>query len=487
MGPGKRHRKASAALAALVLLGSCGGGGSPAPTPTPTPTPPPSAGADFAITNVRILDTEGLRTLDAMTVRVKGGTILEVGETASTASDATVTIDGSGKVVMPGLIDAHVHVYNDYELPLFPANGVTTVRNMWGTPGILALREQVRAGSLLGPEIVTSGPIIDGSPPFWPTSDVATTAQGARALVRDHKAAGYDFIKVYFRLSSPVFDAIAEESQAQGLRYAGHAPRDKGVEAVYASDIWSVEHLDGYLLATLNPASGYDPANPDIADLFAVLRDIRDGRRPFSDLFLPAERQRLARVSSSAGTVHVPTMSLWQQRYLTRAEVAAQQARPELRFIHPAVRTEWADAANALFARYTDEEIELLDLQHDEDYRIIMAIAAEGGDIPTGTDARNPYVLFGFSMHEELEHYVEAGMSEMEALSWATWRAASFLGLQGSIGAIKAGYEADFVLLDADPTASIGNTRSIASLFLDGRRYTRAQLDNALETVAASF
>ena len=490
MKPGRMLSPIALAGALFLGLSSCGGGGNSSGGgggPTPTPTPPPAAGADIAITNVRVLPMDGSGPSDGMTVRIKDGLILQVAATASTPADATTVIDGSGKVLMPGLIDAHVHVYDDYEMPLFPANGVTTVRNMWGTPQLLTLRQRIRSGSLLGPEIVTSGPIIDGNPPFWATSDVATSPAEGRALVRAHKAAGYDFIKVYFGLDANTFAAIADEAGQQGLRYAGHAPRAFGVEEVYGSDIWSVEHLDGYLSAIVTPSSGYVPGSSSIEDLFAILRDIRDGLRPASDLYSPGERARLAQVSLAADTAHVPTLSFWQQRYLTRAEVTAQKAQPEMRFIHPSVRAEWAAAADAFFARYTDEQLELFDLQHDEDYRILADLFAAGVEIPTGTDARNPYVLFGFSMHEELEHYVTAGLSEMDALRWATSGAAQFLGLEGRIGRVVSGLEADLILLDADPSVDIANSTRIAAVLVDGRRYSRAQLDAALENVANGF
>ena len=473
-----------------LMLANCGGGGSSTPTPGPPvggPQPTPIPGADLAITNVRLVAMDGTGPRDAMTVRVKDGLILEIGQSASTEADAARTIDGTGLTMTPGLIDAHVHVYDDYELPLFPANGVTTVRNMWGTPGILDLRTQVRSGALFGPEIVTSGPIIDGDPPFWPTGDVARTPAEGRALVQAHKAAGYDFIKVYFGLDAATFDAIRDEAAAQGMQYAGHAPRDFGIEQTYGSDIWSVEHLDGYLRAIVDPASGYDPATSDLDDLFAVLRQIRDGQRPASDLFSPAKRLELAELSANADTAHVPTLSLWQMRYLTRAEEAAMRARPEMRFIHPAVRQEWADAAISLFTRFTDEQIDLLDLQHDEDFRIIADLLANGAEVAVGTDARNPYVLFGFAIHDELGFLVEGGLTPTEALMLATIRTAEFLDLQAEIGTVEVGKQADLVLFGSDPTVDIANSRTIAGVVVDGRYSTRAQIDAELEAVANGF
>lgn len=479
-------------LAAALALVNCGGGDSSGNQPAgpagagPSPSSSP-AGADLAITNVRLVAMDGSAPRNGITVRIKDGLILEIGESSVVAADASTTIDARGLTMLPGLIDAHVHVYSDYELPLFPANGVTTVRNMWGTPGLLDLRAQVRAGTLFGPDIVTSGPIIDGDPPFWPTGDVASTPQQGRALVRQHKAAGYDFIKVYFGLDAATFDAIRDEAGKEGLRYAGHVPRASGIRETYGSDIWSVEHLDGYLRAIVDPASGYDPASSSIEDLFTVLRQIRDGQRPASDLFSPSERLALAQLSASSDTAHVPTLSLWQMRYLTSAEEAAMRARPEMRFIHPDVRQEWIDASKALFDRFTDEELLLLKLQHDEDFRIIEDLIASGAEVVAGTDARNPYVLFGFAIHDELGFLVEGGLTPSEALRLATIEAAEFLGRDANIGSIAVGKEADLVLFAADPTIDITNSRQIAGVIVDGRYSSKSVIDSQLEAVANRF
>lgn len=483
--------KAMATLLALALaISGCGGGGgdaAPPPIGGGPNQPPPAPEADLAITNVTLVPMDGSGRQGGMTVRVRGKTIFEIGPSNTTDADAARVIDATGKVLLPGMIDAHVHVYEDHELPLFPANGITTVRNMWGTPGIFPLRQRVASGAVLGPEIVTSGPITDGDPPFWPGSAVARTEAEGRNHVRQHRNAGYDFIKIYFRLSEDAYRGVREEAAAQGMRYAGHVPRSVGTEEIYGSAIWSVEHLDGYLTAIINPASGYDPANPNTNLFFQILRDIRAGDRPFSDLFRPDERARLAQVSDAGNTAHVPTVTLWQQRYLSRAEQNAFNNRAEMRFIHPDVRAEWRQHSNDLFARFTDEEVELLRFQQEEDFRILADLAAANVPVLVGTDARNPYVMFGFAIHDELALFVRASFTPRQAMEAATIRAAEFLGLQASIGSVAVGKEADLVLYDADPTVDIGNSRAIAAVVIDGEYLTRAQLDAELEQVANSF
>ncbi|MGE0178505.1 MAG: amidohydrolase family protein [Sphingomonas sp.] len=436
---------------------------------------------------MRIVAMDGSAPQNGMTVRIDNGRIVSIGPTASTAADADQVVDGAGLTLLPGLIDAHVHVYQDHELPLFVANGVTTVRNMWGTPGVFALRQRVLAGTTLGPSIVTAGPIIDGTPPIWPAADVATNADEGRALVRAHRDAGYDFIKVYTRLPAAAFDAIEDEARILGLRFAGHASRAKGLENVLRSSIWSVEHLDGYLPAILNPSSGYDPATGNLAPLFALLRDIQGGTRPWSDLFLPAERTRLAQISAANDTAHVPTLVYWQQRYVPQSENPAELARPELRFVHPAVRAEWRAESDQLYASFSDEEMRLLRFQHDEDFRIVADLIASGAEVIVGTDARNRYVVFGFAIHDELALLVRAGLTPYQAMEAATANAARFLGRQADIGTVAVGRQADLVLYTSDPTVSIANSRAIAGTILRGRYLSRAQLDAALEQVAAGF
>src|SRR5262245_14810090 len=131
---------------------------------------------------------DGERRIERATVVVRDGRIVSVG--APAPSDA-VAIDARGKFLMPGLADMHVHTWSEQDFPLFLANGVTLVRNLFGSPMHLDWRRRIAAGELLGPTIVTAGPIVDGKPPVWPGSDVVESKEDAERVVAAQKEAGY--------------------------------------------------------------------------------------------------------------------------------------------------------------------------------------------------------------------------------------------------------------------------------------------------------
>jgi hypothetical protein len=167
------------------------------------PGPPPAAvdatGATTAFVDVTIVPMDTEHELPHQTVLVKDDRILAIGPTDRTPIPPSVRrIDGHGKWLLPGLIDMHVHLDDPRDGLLFVANGVTTVRNMWGNPEHLAWRERAANDpSWIAPSIYTAGPILDGAPPTWPGSTVIETAEQAAAEVAAERQAGYDFVKVY--------------------------------------------------------------------------------------------------------------------------------------------------------------------------------------------------------------------------------------------------------------------------------------------------
>jgi hypothetical protein len=200
-------------LAALV-------GAAPQAAEEAAATPP------IAFVGVRVVPFDGPRLLEAQTVIVRGDRIAAIGPSSSTpVPDNAMVIPGKGRWLMPGLADMHVHVWSEGDLVAFVANGVTTIRNMFGAPLHLQWRDRLRTGALFGPALYTAGPIIDGNPPTWPGSAVVEDVETAKRVVAEQKAAGYDFLKVYNGLSRDVYDAIVA---------AGDPVRDRLVRALHA-------------------------------------------------------------------------------------------------------------------------------------------------------------------------------------------------------------------------------------------------------------
>ena len=188
-----------------------------------------------------------------------------------TLADGVAAIDGTGRYLLPGLTDMHAHVFTADALVPYLANGVTTVRNMWGGPMALEMKEAVAEGRIPGPRIVTAGQLLDGPPKIWAGStEVADTAEAA-ALVAQQAADGYDFVKVYSRLSPEVLDAILAAGAEHGIAVAGHTPQDVPLLHAVQGGLRSAEHFTGMLSAVFadpalpNPDLGsFDPRNHEL-------------------------------------------------------------------------------------------------------------------------------------------------------------------------------------------------------------------------------
>ena len=205
------------------------------------------AGADstLVLANIAVVDVRTGSTRPGMIVTIKGGRIATIAP-ASRGPDAVGRrINGSGKFLIPGLWDMHVHLAfgdwfpgaRDIALPLFVANGVTGVRDMGSDLApVFEWRKSIGAGTLIGPRIVTSGPMLDGPKPRFPSSvAIATPADGRRA-VRDLQKQGADFIKLQSLIPREAVFAIADEAKKRRISVAGHVP-----DAVRASEASSGE------------------------------------------------------------------------------------------------------------------------------------------------------------------------------------------------------------------------------------------------------
>ena len=207
----------------------------------------------LVFTHVTVIDATGAEAKPDMTVVIRDGRIAALGRGGKIrlAKSAQV-VDASGKFLIPGLCDMHVHEWNkEAFFPLFIANGVTGVRDMFSPlPPIKQWRAEVAAGTTIGPHIVAAGIIVDGpNPPCAPCSIAVGNAAEGRKAVLTVKEMGSDFIKVYSTLPRDAYFAIADEAKRQNMIFAGHVP--EFVSAAEASDAGqkSIEHLTGVLVA----------------------------------------------------------------------------------------------------------------------------------------------------------------------------------------------------------------------------------------------
>jgi hypothetical protein len=414
-------------------------------------------GAQVAIVGVTVIPmTGGGATLADHTVLIRDGRIAALGPRRSLSIPAGAqVIEGKGRYLMPGLTDAHVHleyVEDPNILKLFLVNGVTTVRSMDGRPFIRDWRERVKSGGLIGPRIVTAGPIIDGSPPAREDNLAVAEAASARAAVVEQKREGYDFIKAYSNLSAESYEAIVAEAKFQGLQVAGHVPKVVKLERAISS-LSSLEHL-GDLAGAVAVQGG--SATPGWAR--------RSLAAPLDQVRLRALAQQLA----ASGVWVVPT-AVQQDRWLApAAQVESWLADPQMRNLPPQSADQWKGSVR-WSSRMDADDWKLLEQARKNRLAVISAFREAGVRLLIGSDTPNPFVIPGASVHLELANFVAAGFTPAEALAAATIETARMLGLENEQGSIQVGRRADLLLLSANPLTDVGNAQARVGLVLGGR------------------
>ena len=455
--------------------------------------PRPGVSGDFLVRNVAIVDVVNDRIVPGRDVVVRNGRIDSIGASLPEIGNRDLfVVDGTGKFLIPGLWDMHVHSLKmspQYTHPLSIANGITGVREMWGCPSLpdsfVACGDDInrwRAGlqdhSRLAPRYIMRSSfaingeegVPSGAPAFFKTRN----ADEARALVAHHGADGVDLLKTYNNVSVAAYGALAAEASKRGLLVAGHLPVRVPLRTVLAAGQHSIEHPRIFLFECYRGAAEFRALpNPEAAyttDLRARLIDEHD----------PVRCAELMAAMAASETWWTPTLQVLRMSALAGNREFRED--PRRRYI-PFIL--WAglwqpDAdravAQARHASGRDVNAELYRLAMDN-----LRQAHEAGvRIVAGTDAGDTYVFPGFAIHDELAELVRAGLAPTDALRSATIDAARFSGKAREYGSIEAGKVADMILLDANPLTDIRSTNKIAGLFFNGQYLSRAALDELL-------
>ncbi len=451
---------------------------------------------NFLIRRVAIVDVEAGVLREEQDLLILDGRIAAVGTTGSIEMlESRVVIDGTGKFLMPGLWDMHTHstkLSSQYQHPLFVANGITGVRDLWGCMSepdsffaCIEDREQWNSAladhRLLAPRYIGQSSFqINGGdevPAGFPEFFKARDAEEARQLVSYYAQAGADILKVYSEISPDAYVALADEAHKRGLFLDGHRPRRISFEELLAARQRSVEHARVFLQECYRGADDLralaDPSSAFTPDLLRRLIDEHD-----------EERCRVL-INQFAGSSTWWTPTLQTMRLGALAGNADYRADPRLRYVPYVLRKlMWEPDANSMAAEGTDAPGRNL---HAEMYQLALQHVgqahAAGGKLLAGTDAFDSYVFPGFSLHDELVALVAAGLSPAAALRTATIDAARFSGVEDDFGSIALGKTADVILLNADPLRDIRNTQQIAGLFFNGQYFDRSSLDDLLAFV----
>lgn len=448
--------------------------------------------SSVALTHVTVIDSTGAPAQSDMTVILRDGRIAEIGKSAKLRApkDARV-VDATGKFLIPGLWDMHVHWQNADYLPLFLANGVTGMRIMWGLPVQHEWRRQVDAGELLAPHMVIASTIVDGPKPFWPGSISVSTEAEARQAVTISKETHADFVKVYSFLPREEYFAIVDEAKKQGIPFAGHVPLSVSAEEASNAGQRTFEHLFGILVATSARSDEIMQANrADLADEAGSEHPVFWGahakalRQVELDTYSPGKAAVLFALFKKNHTWQVPTLTLLRSIAYTDDPSFTTDAR--IKYMPRWAREMWTPtgAVNA-FGPRTAEDMAFAKREYQKELDLVHAMQKAGVGILAGTDVTNPFCFPGFSLHDELGLMVKAGLTPMQALQTATLNPARFLGREKDFGTIEKGKIADLVLLDANPLDDIANTKKISAVVYGGALLPRAQLDQMLADVEA--
>ena len=474
---------AVACLVVCLLAGACGKSELPAE-------------AALAITHVTVIDMTGAAPQPDMTVVIVRDRIAAISSSAEANLPRNATIvDGTGKFLIPGLADMHVHLTGAGEpdgsrkfmIPLLLANGITSVRDMGGyLDSLLPLRREIEAGKRLGPRIILAGPYLDGNPPAFQPSLVVTNDAQASEDVHDLIQRGVDFIKVQSHLSRDVYLEIAAACKSQHISFVGHVPDRVTAAEASAAGQRSIEHLT----CVLRACSVNEPKL--MREQFLAAAGAEKGvSSPARQLdwdsellqsFSEAKAQALLAEFVANGTWQTPTLIVLQQdAYPT--ENLAQRDDPRMKYIPRAVLDRWKKNAQQDAASGSQRGSSLRKELMEKSEHVVGEMQQSGVKILAGTDTAAPFVYPGFSLHEELALLVQAGLTPMQALQAATSRAAEFMGKSATQGTIEKGKVADMVLLDADPLADIHKTSLINAVVVRGKLLDRSALDALLSSV----
>ena len=455
----------------------------------------PAGPSTIAITHVTVIDPGSSAVHPDFTVIVKQRKIASLGSSRSTQIPKGVqVIEGTGKFLLPGLADMHLHLLGaaeptgsrEFIFPLLVANGITTVRDMGGDVGLLKeLRKEIAGGKRLGPQIFFTGPYLDGDPPYFQPSITIHKDGEAASAVKLLKSEGVDFIKVQSRLQPQAYFAIARAVRENGMRYVGHVPDSISAEAASDAGQASIEHLTGVLLSCstredeLRARQLAPWQNNNSVQQSA--EQMRNWQRDLLDSYSPQKAAQLFQKFVMNHTAQTPTLPLLIHLAYLRPESDLAND-PRLKYIPDKLRKGWEVGRQAALANQSEPDFVLRKRLAERSLSIVKEMHDAGVVIMAGTDSTAPNVFPGFGLHEDLFYMVEAGLRPMEALRTATSVPAEFLGRSAWQGAMAAGQRADLLLLDANPLEDIRNTVKIRAVILNGEYLNRSVLDELLRS-----
>jgi hypothetical protein len=468
---------------------------------------PPPETASLIIDGVTVIDPRSDQVLPNHSVAIAQGRIVGLEPSSRRGSFvAADSIEGSGRFLIPGLIDMHVHLFQTVEiaeptLDLLLSNGITGFREMesdcWdqereGAICVATLRDlfgEVDRGERAAPRPwALASALVNGSgqradlPEGAPGFLAPDTEEEGRQLAEWLADRGIDVVKVYNSVPREAYFGLLDQANELGLEVSGHLPLGVSVLEASAAGQRTIEHARDLPVA----CSGYG------ATYRALMARVVDGD---ADAEAPSDEERIRSILESFdqdlctqvlatlaanGTYLVPTHGTREMDF--RASDPSYRADERMKYMLGLIQSDWDEDLDETAAA-SPELIDLYGQFFELGLRLSGRAHAAGVRIMAGTDANDTMIFPGFGLHDELARLAEAGISEMDLLKAATSTPAEYVGRSGDLGTVSVGAFADLLLLDRDPLAEIGNTRSIEAVLLGGRVFDRSALDEMLRAV----
>lgn len=402
----------------------------------------------YVIKNVNIVPMTKDTILQNKNVLIKDGIIQQVED--SLANIDYPIIDGTNKFLSPGLIDMHVHVWDKYDLGLFLANGVTAVRNMWGMPLHLRLKKEINENKIIAPTFFTSTPKLTGPNDNGIDKKQIESPEQAKKLIKKYKEQGYDLIKTYAGLPKNIFDAICEQAKNSNLRIGAHPSNLVDYDYHFQPIFETVEHTEEIVQTALN---------------FNVTSNRIDS---------------IARFYLKNNTSHTPTLSVFhniidilkQENNILKSKNAIYMNQAFIKLGSKNDLNRWKND------KKNDKNVlNRITNQHLEHLEILKRMQKMGVNIVCGTDAGIMFNAPGFSIHEELQFYKDAGLSNFEVLKTATINVSKVDKKYQNLGSVEMGKVANLLLLDENPLINLKTLKKPKIVFVKGRKLETSDLD----------
>ncbi|MBT8320170.1 MAG: amidohydrolase family protein, partial [Eudoraea sp.] len=363
-------------------------------------------------------------------------------------------LDAENKYLTPGLIDMHVHVWDKYELGLYLSNGVTAVRNLWGMPMHLRIKEKVNANEIVSPLFFTTGPKLTG-PEFIGDDNLNLSSPAeAKEKVISFKKRGYDLIKTYYGLDKEIYDAVIQQAAISGIDIVAHPSQKVPFSYHLNPQIKSIEHAEEIV---------QQPLEFDLDT--TKLKPIIDS------------------ISLSDHTRYSPTIVVFNNIYQMMMNDSILDSE-SVEYMNPLIKK--VDSKNQFNRWYNAKQedpavVSRIKTQHDFHMNIISRLHEAGVPIICGTDAGIGVTTPGFSIHKELAFFKEAGLSNYEVLKTATVNASQTHAIMNGLGTIEAGKIANLLLVEENPLIELSSLENPTYVFVKGRKLNRKTLDTFIE------